>query len=255
MLRDKPFANGEVYHVFNRGAHKQKIFAAQEDYARFLLLAYLGNSNNPARLRDTLEIHRGSTFGEVFLKEEVDDPLVDILAYALMPNHYHLVLKQKVDNGISMFMKKLGTGYTMSFNTKYEHSGVIFQGRFKSKYIDSNAYFRYIFAYVHLNPVALVEPGWQEHGIKDQKRVRKFLNEYQYNSYYDYNVEERPQSKVLSRVEIPDFLRTQNDLEEMLHAFNSPKVQPLGSFGNGGGKERKKPGLKKARKSPQWSKR
>ena len=224
-MRDKPLLNGETYHVFNRGAHKQKIFLSQEDYARFLLLVYLSNSTHPANLRETLVKYKGSTFGEVFMEERVEDPLVDVLAYSLMPNHYHLILRQKSDNGITNFMRKLGTGYTMSYNVKYEHSGVIFQGRFKSRHVGNGPYFRYIFAYVHLNPVSIIEPHWEDRGIENPRRVRDFLSQYQHSSYYDYSVKERPQSKLLSLKQAPDFLRTQNDLEEMLKSvrLQAPK--------------------------------
>lgn len=212
--------------MYNRGAHKGIIFTSDADYERFLLLLFLCNSSLPVNMRDVLEKYKGRTFVDVF-RDEVkrESPLVSVLAYALMPNHFHLVLRQVVDNGISAFMRKVGTAYTMYFNTKYDHSGVLTQGKFKSNHINNEPYFRYIFSYVHLNPVDLVESDWEQRGIQNKTRVRDFLNEYRYSSFVDYSIGKRPESVVLDTVDIPDFLTTQNDLEEML--AHRAKVGPL----------------------------
>jgi len=150
--------------------------------------------------------------------------LVDVLAYALMPNHFHLVLKQVKDGGISKFMRKLATGYSMYFNIKHGHSGVLFQGRFKSSHINSEPYFRYIFSYVHLNPLELVEPDWKEGTIRNEKKARKFLSDYRYGSYFDYCVGERPERVILAYDDAPDFLKEQNDLEEMINDFSKGRA-------------------------------
>src|SRR3989344_2030506 len=97
--------------------------------------------------------------------EVVDGSLVSVLAYCLMPNHFHLVLRQKNQDGITLFMRKLATAYAMYFNTKYDHSGVLFQCRYKSKHVNTDAYLRWIFSYVHLNPLEIIQPEWKERGI------------------------------------------------------------------------------------------
>src|SRR3990167_7803221 len=140
MLRDKPFVNGETYHLFNRGAHKQAIFKSEKDYRRFLVLLYFSNTMERVQLGNLLQ-NQGRSLIDL-LEEYVDQSLVDIFAYTLMPNHFHLVLRQKADNGISTFMKKLATAYSMYFNIKYKHSVVLFQGRFKSRHVGDEAYFR-----------------------------------------------------------------------------------------------------------------
>ena len=108
----------------------------------------------------------------------------------------------------------------MYFNLKYKHSGVLFQGRFKSSHIDTEPYFRHIFAYTHLNPVELIEKEWEERGVRDKKKIRNFLNNYRYSSFYDYSVAERPEKKLLALDDAPDFLRQHNDLEEMLADYS-----------------------------------
>lgn len=92
---------------------------------------------------------------------EPREKLVEILAYCLMPNHYHFMLRQIRNNGISRFMKKLGTGYTIYFNKKYERNGALFQGRFKSIPVDRDEYLRYLPHYIHLNPIELRAVNWQ----------------------------------------------------------------------------------------------
>jgi putative transposase len=214
MLRDAPFAINEAYHVYNRGAHKQDIFTDSSDYQRFLFLLFIMNDTKGVRI-DRILSGRGLS-SSVFVEEKPTKSLVDILSYALMPNHFHIVVRQKTEQGVSKFFKKVLTGYSMYFNTKYEHSGVLFQGPFKSRYIDNEAYFRWIFSYVHLNPLSIWESGWEEGGIKDIEGAKKFMNSYEYSSYLDYAGVKRPESEILSTIDIPDFLNKQNDFEDLL---------------------------------------
>jgi putative transposase len=229
-------AEGECYHVFNRGAHKQAIFHSTEDYDRFQILLYLLNTKLPIVMREILDDYKGRSLGNIYLEEPSDRSLVDVLGYALMPNHFHLILRQKADAGISRFLKKLCTAYSMYFNAKYEHSGVLFQGRYKANHIDNEAYFRYIFSYVHLNPLELVQPTWKESGIKNRALAKSWVSNYQHSSFRDYVGNERPESFILANHDIPDFLKEQNDLDDLLQDAKDrplelstvfPKDQPL----------------------------
>jgi len=216
MLREVALQEGETYHVFNRGAHKQPIFLDERDYARFLLLLYTANHSERIRLGDLLEEYPGRSWMQIFSDVETDHSLVEILAYALMPNHFHLILRPKTENGCTVFMKKVATAYAMYFNLKYDRSGVLFQGRFKSRHIGNEPYFRYIFSYVHLNLIDLVEPKWKEGGIKDVEAVRKFMHTHPYSSFQDYAAGERPQRRILAWDEAPPFLKEMNDFEDLV---------------------------------------
>ena len=152
------FAIGEFYHIYNRGTDKRLIFKDNIDRNRFISLLYLCNSQSA--------IHR-SNFNTSSLNELLniprEEPLVDIGAYCIMSNHFHLLVHERIENGISLFMQKLSTAYTMYFNKRYERSGALFQGRFKAKHLDSDNYLKYIFAYIHLNPVEIIDNGWKNH--------------------------------------------------------------------------------------------
>jgi len=102
-------------------------------------------------------------------------------------------------------MQKLSTGYTMYFNKKNKRSGALFQGRFKAEYIDNDAYMRYLYSYIHLNPVGIIESGWKERRIEDLERARAFLNEYPYSSYFDYQSRERPERAILNKDAFPEY--------------------------------------------------
>lgn len=226
MERSVPLVVGETYHVYNRGAHKQNIFTCEADYNRFQLLLYIANQSQSVNLRDLISSkkYKGESFVKMFEEERLEN-LVDIFAYSLMPNHFHMVVRPKKEGGLSEFMRKLLTAYSMYFNTKYDHSGVLFQGPFKSKHIDNESYFRYIFAYTHLNALDLFETGWKEEKVKDLLGARTFMKNYPYSSFFDYSVGGRPEGRILSRDSTPDFLTTQNDLEELLGSFT--KESPL----------------------------
>jgi REP element-mobilizing transposase RayT len=144
MSYTKPegFITGEYYHIFNRGVEKRKIFGNEADYRKFKTSLKDFNSTDPA-----WKIEWAKKKGEILKGES----MIEIVAYCLNPNHFHLLLKQVRNGGISEFMRKLGTGYTMYFNKKYDRSGVLFQGKFKSVRIKSNNHLLYLSAYVNCN--------------------------------------------------------------------------------------------------------
>lgn len=188
------------------------------------MLLYVANSFEPVNLRNIQEKYKGLTFAKLVELESVGHGLVDIMAYCLLTNHFHLVLRQKVERGISIFLQKICTAYSMYFNLKHGHSGTLFQGRFKSSHLDTDPYFKWIFPYVHLNPISLVEPDWQEKGVGDPARAKEFLRNYRYSSYHDYYVGERPERAILAYDEARDLLDKQSDLHKMLAAYRRGRV-------------------------------
>ena len=205
-IRKVEFAGGEFYHIYNRGNSKQKIFNHKSDYERFVNLLFLANSKNSFNFFNLFKS------GHVYDFEQ-GDTLVDIGAYVLMPNHFHILITPKEEGGVSKFMQKLTTGYVMYFNQKYKRSGGLFEGKFKSQCLDSDRYLKYIFSYIHLNPVKLIEPKWKELGIKDINKVLDFITEYKFSSYLDYKGEARKQSLILNKEPFPNYFPTAKHLD------------------------------------------
>ncbi len=181
-MRKTTFANGQYYHIYNRGVDKREVFLDEADFERFLIC-----------LREFNCIEAiGSLYEKSFKKVEHSgtkspigdlvpecEPLVDFVVYCLNPNHYHFALRQLEENGIKKFMQRLGTAYTMYFNKKYKRSGALFQGTFKAIHIDSDDYLLYLSAYINKNHFI--------HGLGEE--------DWKYASLLEY---ENMQSKVLS---------------------------------------------------------
>lgn len=185
MERNTTFLKGEYYHVFNRGINKEKIFFSTSDQNHFQKLLYT---------RNTLErIDSSRVKGVPLHKIKRGDTLVNILTYALMPNHFHLLLQEKEDGGISKFMGKLGTAYSMYINTKHSRTGPLMCRPFRSKHIDSDEYFRWVVSYIHMNPSELTQNG----SIKD------FLLKYPFSSYIDYYGSVREEKLLIEQDKLP----------------------------------------------------
>jgi hypothetical protein len=118
---------------------------------------------------------------------EIDrDPLVTLGAYCLMPNHFHLLIRSTNSKDIPNFLQRVATGYSMYFNKKYERSGALFQGKFKSKRIDDDRYFKRVLNYIHANPVELFEPRFKEGIIRNRTKLNKTLEAYEFSSLPAY---------------------------------------------------------------------
>ena len=118
MLRKDPFMTGEYYHIYNRGIDKRVIFKSGKDYKRFMMLLYLANSDDSFRF-DVILNNQHKIFSEILVIDR-GQLLVSIGVWCLMTNHFHLLIRQEVDGGITKFMRKLGVGYSMYFNIKYQ---------------------------------------------------------------------------------------------------------------------------------------
>lgn len=186
-MRKTIFANNEYYHIYNRGVDKRKVFLDRNDYIRFIHNLYEFNDQKRAPEFVRIANHNiGGVGGSTSHIEKPREKLVEVICFCQMPNHFHLILKQLIEDGVSRFMHKLGTGYTMAFNIKHKRSGSLFQGRFKSVHIENETYLTHLSRYTHLNPTELIEPGWKEVGIKNWEEINESLENYRWSSYPDY---------------------------------------------------------------------
>ncbi|MDP1760450.1 MAG: transposase [Candidatus Woesebacteria bacterium] len=180
-IRKTAFAVNEWYHCYSRGIDKQVTYKDEHDYKRFLEQLYLGNSTEPFHRNDI-----GPSSLEEVLQIPRATPLVGIGALSLMPNHFHLILKEIVEGGISAFMRKVGTAYAMYFNTRYERIGNIFVKPFRARHIDTDRYFQHSINYVHCNVAELYEPRWKTGRVKDLTALQEQIIAYPYSSLGAY---------------------------------------------------------------------
>ncbi|MBI2450134.1 MAG: transposase [Candidatus Nealsonbacteria bacterium] len=185
------FAKDQIYHVYNRGVEKRNIFLDDKDYFRFIHNLFEFNDEKPAEniyyKQPMLQSQKIQSYEASPRKINMPRKLlVEIMAFCLMPNHYHLLLRQKQDRGITRFMQKLGTGYSMYFNQKHERTGILFQGPFKAILVDRETYFYYLPYYIHFNPLDLIEPEWRNGKINNYKEALNFLENYRWSSHLDY---------------------------------------------------------------------
>lgn len=214
------FSENEFYHVYNRGTEKRTIFESAVDYDRFLELLFLANNQTSFNVRDIRHKY------ENVFEYPRDKQLVAIGAHCLMPNHFHLLLREKTEGGITKFMGKLATGYSMYFNKKYERTGSLFEGHFKAKHADTDEYLKYLFSYIHLNPAKLNQPDWKEKGIADEDVTFNYVREYRYSSLPDYFGVARDLNAVLDKASFPEYFSSADVLQKELFSWltfaNSP---------------------------------
>ncbi len=168
----------EIYHLLNRGVEKRNVVLDDSDRIRFVHDLYAFNDSN-----DVDANHRFREFESPHMRE----PLVDIHAFCLMLNHYHILVSEIKEGGISMFMRKLNMGYAKYFNEKYERSGVLWQGTFKKILLQRDAHFLHIPFYIHLNPLDVEFPQWRDGKMRNVDKALEFLAQYRWSSYLDYN--------------------------------------------------------------------
>lgn len=150
--RITPLVTDEIYHVYNRGINRQPTFITKREFQRALLtIKYYKVSDPPIRLSKFLQFEKGR---QEEIQEAINqrDKLVEILCFCLIPNHFHFLLKQKKENGISKFLGNLQNSYTRYFNTLNGRDGSLFLDQFKAKRIETDEQLIHVSRYIHLNP-------------------------------------------------------------------------------------------------------
>jgi len=192
-MRKIKFEVGKIYHIFNRGVEKRNIFLNDSDRWRFLQGMYLFNDETTSsNILFRLERDKGGANFKT-LKEFIHNryeerkPLVKIIADTLMPNHFHLILEEIKEGGISRFMHKFGIGYTKYFNKKHERIGGLFQGTFKAAVVDDDLYLQYLLVYLNvINPGQLIEPELKKEDLSDIAAILKFVKDYDWSTHKEF---------------------------------------------------------------------
>lgn len=184
-LRKEFLATGETYHIFNRSIGHTTIFKELKNYQRLINLVEFYRFNKPPvrfshfnRLTESVKI-------EFLNKIHLSEKLIDIYAFCLMPNHFHFLVKQLKDNGISQFTSNLQNAYAKYFNIKYQRTGSLFQSMFKVVRIETESQLIHVQRYIHLNPLTsyilkdfkeLYKYKWGSFGSYTQKHPYNFIN-------------------------------------------------------------------------------
>ena len=141
------FYKDGFYHVYNRGVEKRDIFLDDADYTAFLSIIHAYISPPKTSLQQPVQ-------GRALrIREHQLDQEIQLLAYCLMPNHFHLLVKQKLASSVTNFMRRFLTAYSMYFNERYNRVGSLFQGRFKAKEVEKEEYILHLSRYIHRNPL------------------------------------------------------------------------------------------------------
>ncbi|PCI29042.1 hypothetical protein COB55_02875 [Candidatus Wolfebacteria bacterium] len=216
MSRKIKFVVGEYYHIYNRGVDKRVIFSTKYDHVRFMILLAVCN--------DDVQLSRNMipklTLDSMAIENRVS-PIVSIGVYSLMPNHFHIVIKEIVQGGISKFMHRLSTAYSMYFNNRNNRTGSLFEGAFKAKHINDDRYMYHLFSYIHLNPLKLVDKNWKDNNPSSCKSNKSFLTHYQYSSYLDYSGVVRIENSILDRENFPKYFDNKEEFQSMIYKWLS----------------------------------
>ncbi|OGI73440.1 hypothetical protein A3D42_00770 [Candidatus Nomurabacteria bacterium RIFCSPHIGHO2_02_FULL_41_18] len=205
-LRKQVFVPGEYYHLYNRGTEKRVIFLDEQDYHHFLFLMYICNSEKSITLRN---------IGEFF---DCGKTIVDIGVFSLMPNHFHFLVYEKIEGGISTYMRKLMTGYSMYFNKKYKRTGKLYEGVFKSRHANKDTYLKYLYSYIHLNSTKLIDKNWRENKNRNPKKLLEYVFSYPYSSLKEYRDNK---FKIVNPSAFPAYFKNPNDhKKELLEWFD-----------------------------------
>lgn len=211
--RKTPLVSGEYFHVYNRGNSKQQIFLDDKDRDRFVKLLYLANSKKGVSFRDDIVDKKIDAWD--FERKET---LVSIGAWVLMPNHFHIYITSPTPNvrgnnksNITLFMQKLCISYSKYFNKKNNRTGILFEGNFKSVRVENDNQGKYLFSYIHLNPIKLIDSKWKENGINNIDVALKYLDTYKWSSYNDHRGILRKENKILELKNFPEYFSNIKD--------------------------------------------
>jgi len=213
----------ELFHVLNRGVEKRDIFMDDKDRIRFIHNLYEFNDAKPAQ--KTSDFVNPADLRNPKNRSKI----IDIHGWCLMKNHYHILLSERVEGGITLFLRKINIGYANYFNERYKRSGALFQGRTKKILIDNDAYFLHILNYIHLNPLDYMEgsQNWRMREISDFEKALSYLESYRWSSYLDYCEKKNFPSILTTNLFQDVFGNYKKEIESYLHDLDTENIRSI----------------------------
>lgn len=231
--KNRKFENNKIYHITVRAIDDNLLFKDINDYYRGIFSIYEFNNTKPTTIRKRrkdrlkekkqLKIDRDNISAIISAANEMDC-FVDILAFCLMPNHIHLLVRQLKDNGTTDFMRKSLIGFAGYFNKKYKRKGHLFQETFNSAEIKTDKQLLTVFGYIHSNPISTIYPKWKETGIRSIKKAINCIEKYKWSSYGDY-VGNHNFPSITNRTIFEEIFNGKENIKNFMECYVAGKVQ------------------------------
>lgn len=173
-MRSIQFATGEYYHLFNRAVEGREIFHMKRYTSYFLESLVVCNTK--------LDMNQHWRRDQRNRRQVMSDPLVEIAAFVLMPNHFHLLVRQLVDDGIPKLLQRACNSFAKYVNTFESRKGGLFMGPYQAVHISSDSQASHLFTYIHANPLDLRFPRWREGKVLDWDNAKHYLESYESSS-------------------------------------------------------------------------
>lgn len=187
MLRKDKFAPDEHYHVYNRVIFNMPEFSDKHNAEKLMQAFLIANSTKSSEAFEYLRSGTNATFEKAVEISQEGEKFVDILAYSIMPDHYHLLVKERREKGVTQFIHKCNISISKYVNTKTQRKGPLFDGLFRAKHISSNEYLLHLSVYIHLNPLDFIAgKEWRSNSLKNWQSAKTKLLDYPWSSLKHY---------------------------------------------------------------------
>lgn len=202
MFRKEKFAPGEYYHIYNRTIFNTPLFKDKSNCNKLIQAFLLANSTKASEAFLFLRNNKNASIEDALEITKNGKKLADVICYAIMPDHYHLLLREKLEGGITSFIHRCNISVAKYINTKMDRRGPLFESLFRSKHIATNNYLLHLSLYIHLNPLDfLVGKQWRKHGLQNWNQIRNKLVNYHYSSIKSF-LSKNCNDKIISGTEI-----------------------------------------------------
>jgi len=225
MLRKENLVPGEYYHIYSRTMFNSPEFKDSKQASRLEQAFLISNSTKSSQIYQFLRNNPDATIQDAVKILNSGKKLVDILCYVIMPDHYHLLMREIKENGITNFIRSSNTSIAKYINIKNNRRGPLFESRFKSKHINSNAYLKHLSLYIHLNPLDfLINKEWRNHKLPNWSEAKNKLLNYRCSSL-EYFLNSNSKNPILSGVKIiTGQFDDEKEYENFLHDWSEENL-------------------------------
>ena len=230
-IRKEKFAPGEYYHIFSRTILNANQFKDYSNAKRLLLAFLIANSTKSSEGFQSLRNNKNATLKDLNKIVKDGKKLVDILCYSIMPDHYHLLVMEKEENGITNFVLKCNTSIAKYINIKNDRKGPLFENTFKAKHIDSNEYLLHLSLYIHLNPLDfLINKNWRIHKLKNWDESKRKLINYPWSSIKHFLIKNQEDFILSGDKIIKDQFSNEKEYESFLKEWSENSINKIEDF-------------------------